>query len=79
MSKRSPADFLKQVLGRQVTVKLYNGIEYQGVLACLDGVMNVVLEQIEEYENGQLTNKYPEAFIRGNNVMYISAKNLKKD
>jgi len=30
MSKRSPADFLKQVLGRVVTVKLNGGTEYQG-------------------------------------------------
>jgi U6 snRNA-associated Sm-like protein LSm6 len=29
--------------------------------------MNIVLEQIEEYEGGKLTNKYGEAFIRGNN------------
>ena len=43
-TKRSPADFLKQVLGRLVTVKLNNNTEYLGILACLDGVMNLVLE-----------------------------------
>jgi len=78
MSKRSPADFLKQALGRNVTVKLNNGLEYQGdiisfmalllgILACLDGFMNIVLEQTEEYENGELKTKYNEAFFRGNN------------
>lgn len=71
MSKRSPADFLKQVLGRYVNVKLFNGIEYVGILACLDGYMNIVLEQLEEYENGELTNKHSEAFIRGNNGKYF--------
>ena len=30
------------------------------------------LEQTEEYVNGQLKNKYGDAFIRGNNVLYIS-------
>eukprot|EP01016_Furgasonia_blochmanni_P036773 TRINITY_DN4240_c0_g1_i5.p3 TRINITY_DN4240_c0_g1~~TRINITY_DN4240_c0_g1_i5.p3 ORF type:complete len:101 (-),score=5.10 TRINITY_DN4240_c0_g1_i5:136-438(-) len=40
--------------------------------------MNIVLEQIEEFEGGKLTNKYGEAFIRGNNVLYISAKNIKR-
>lgn len=40
---------------------------YQGVLACLDGYMNIALEQTEEYVNGQLKNKYGDAFIRGNN------------
>lgn len=43
-----------------------------GVLACLDGYMNIAMEQTEEYVNGQLKNKYGDAFIRGNNVLYIS-------
>lgn len=29
--------------------------------------MNIALEQTEEYVNGQLKNKYGDAFIRGNN------------
>jgi len=45
-----------------------------GVLACLDGYMNIALEQTEEYVNGQLKNKYGDAFIRGNNVLYISTQ-----
>ena len=45
-----------------------------GVLACLDGYMNIALEQSEEYMNGQLKNKYGDAFIRGNNVLYISTQ-----
>ena len=27
---------------------------------------------LQEYVNGQLKNKYGDAFIRGNNVLYIS-------
>lgn len=38
-----------------------------GVLACLDGYMNIAIEQTEEYVNGQLKNKYGDAFLRGNN------------
>lgn len=38
-----------------------------GILACLDGYMNIALEQTEEYVNGQLKNKYGDTFIRGNN------------
>ena len=38
----------------------------------LDGYMNIALEQTEEYVNGQLKKKYGDAFIRGNNVLYIS-------
>ena len=29
--------------------------------------MNIALEQTEEYVNGQLKNKFEDAFIRGNN------------
>lgn len=47
---------------------------FLGVLACLDGYMNIALEQTEEYSNGQLKNKYGDAFIRGNNVLYISTQ-----
>jgi len=40
---------------------------FEGVLACLDGFLNIVLEQVEESEGGEVVNKYPQAFIRGNN------------
>ena len=36
--------------------------------------MNIALEQTEEYVNGQLNNKYGDAFIQGNNVLYISTQ-----
>ncbi|KAH8977295.1 hypothetical protein EDB86DRAFT_2818166, partial [Lactarius hatsudake] len=38
-----------------------------GVLSCLDGYMNIALEQTEEHVNGAVTNRYGDAFIRGNN------------
>lgn len=37
-----------------------------GVLAALDGFMNVAMEQCEEFVGGQLKNRYADAFIRGN-------------
>ena len=68
----TPSAFLQNLLGRPVVVKLNSGVDYRGVLVCLDGYMNIALEQTEEYINGQLKNKYGDAFIRGNNVLYIS-------
>jgi len=73
-TQKSPSDFLKLVLGRPVVVKLNSGVIYKGVLACLDGYMNIAMEQTEEYVGGQLKNKYGDAFIRGNNVLYISTQ-----
>lgn len=77
--KQTPSDFLKQIIGKPVVVKLNSGVDYRGeaeinrlctgcafirmcdrrlinsgVLACLDGYMNIALEQTEEYVNGQV-------------------------
>ena len=67
VNKRTPSEFLKSVLGRPVDVKLNNGVEYRGILACLDGYMNIAMEQTKEYVNGQLNSQYGDCFIRGNN------------
>ncbi|KAJ2094191.1 U4/U6-U5 snRNP complex subunit lsm6 [Coemansia sp. S100] len=72
VAKKSPTDFLNHILGRRVFVRLNSGVDYRGVLACLDGYMNIALEQTEEYVDGELRNRYGDAFIRGNNVLYIS-------
>ena len=52
--KQNPSEFLRQIIGKPVVVKLNSGIDYRGVLACLDGYMNIALEQTEEYVNGQV-------------------------
>ncbi|KAI0697465.1 hypothetical protein BC835DRAFT_1270264 [Cytidiella melzeri] len=72
-STGSPTDFLKGVVGKHVVVRLTSGVDYKGILSCLDGYMNIALEQTEEHVNGSVTNRYGDAFIRGNNVLYISA------
>ena len=33
-------------------------ITFPGVLACLDGYMNIALEQTEEYVNGQVRTSF---------------------
>jgi hypothetical protein len=35
------------------------------------GYMNVALEQTEEWVDGVMKAKYGDAFIRGNNILYI--------
>ena len=67
----TPNDFVNKIVGRPVIVKLNSGITYHGVLACLDGFMNLALEQTEEYVDGQLKNKYGDCFIRGNNGEFV--------
>ncbi|KIJ26569.1 hypothetical protein M422DRAFT_38155 [Sphaerobolus stellatus SS14] len=73
MMTGSPTDFLKGVVGKKVVVRLTSGVDYRGILSCLDGYMNIALEQTEEYVNGNVTNRYGDCFVRGNNVLYITA------
>ena len=42
--KKSPADFIKQSLGREVIVRLNEEAEIIGTLVCLDGALNMVLQ-----------------------------------
>jgi U6 snRNA-associated Sm-like protein LSm6 len=49
-----------------------------GILICLDGTMNVYLQQCEEYVNGKITNRFAEIFIRGNNGKKIYENFIKK-
>ncbi|CAE7248817.1 Lsm6 [Symbiodinium sp. KB8] len=71
-ASKGPSEFLKSIIGRPVQVKLNSGVVYKGILACLDGFMNIALEQTEEFVDGKLTERFGDAFIRGNNVLYIS-------
>ena len=52
-------------------MNLANYSRTSGVLSCLDGYMNIALEQTEEHVNGRVTNRYGDAFIRGNNGEFI--------
>ncbi|EIW67666.1 hypothetical protein TREMEDRAFT_20231, partial [Tremella mesenterica DSM 1558] len=69
----SPSDFLKNIVGKRVKVRVGKGIDYHGLLTCLDGYMNVALEETEEWVNGHRVTTYGDCFLRGNNVLYISA------
>ncbi|KAI9892812.1 MAG: U4/U6-U5 snRNP complex subunit lsm6 [Vezdaea aestivalis] len=70
---KDPSGFLSEIIGALVTVKLNSGVVYKGELQSVDGYMNIALEKTEEYVDGKLRKKYGDAFVRGNNVMYISA------
>jgi LSM domain len=57
-------------------VQLNSGVTYRGILACLDGFMNIAMEQTEEYVDGHLKNRYGDCFIRGNNGKLSSLPHL---
>ncbi|CUS21832.1 LAQU0S04e01816g1_1 [Lachancea quebecensis] len=70
------AQFLSNIIGQSVVVKLHNGMMYQGVLESIDGFMNIALNQAtEHYEtasNGLLHRYDGDVFVRGTQVLYIS-------
>lgn len=67
--KTDPTKFLSSIIGSTVTVKLHNGVEYQGDLQSIDGYMNVVLRSAKEQVESTPTKSFGEVFIRGNNGM----------
>ncbi|CAF9923418.1 MAG: U6 snRNA-associated Sm-like protein LSm6 [Gomphillus americanus] len=69
-----PSGFLSEIIGAPVVVKLNSGVIYKGELQSVDGYMNIALEKTEEFVDGVKRRAYGDAFIRGNNVMYIAAE-----
>ena len=58
---------------------MFDDLDVEGTGRITAEDIQVRLEQVgsfktikQEYVNGQLKNKYGDAFIRGNNVLYIS-------
>lgn len=74
IESRDPSTFLTSIIGVPVTVKLNSGIVYKGELQSVDGYMNIALEKCQEFVNGTLRRSYGDAFVRGNNVLYISSE-----
>ncbi|KAF2242685.1 Sm-like ribonucleoprotein [Trematosphaeria pertusa] len=70
---RDPSGFLSEIIGAPVTVKLNSGIIYKGDLQSVDGYMNIALERCKEVADGKVVRNWGDAFVRGNNVTYISA------
>ncbi|KAH7131943.1 U6 snRNA-associated Sm-like protein LSm6 [Dendryphion nanum] len=70
---RDPSGFLSEIIGNPVTVKLNSGAVYKGELQSVDGYMNIALEGCREIADGRVIRNWGDAFVRGNNVTYISA------
>mmetsp|Transcript_32484 Transcript_32484/g.23467 ORF Transcript_32484/g.23467 Transcript_32484/m.23467 type:complete len:91 (+) Transcript_32484:30-302(+) len=79
-----PSEFVKSIKGKQVKVKLNQGISYIGTFVSMDGCLNVVLENvyIESKSKTQQPKQtdivvdnenqvFSECYIRGNNVTCI--------
>lgn len=67
-----PLDTLNQARHKKVMIDLKNGIRYTGKLKAFDIHINIVLEEAEEYVNGELRRKLGTVFVRGDTITIIS-------
>lgn len=69
---KKPLNVLTKQLNTHLSVTLKNGVEYRGRMIRCDGYMNILLEGASEHMNDQITAKYGNILVRGNNILYIT-------
>ncbi|HUY70430.1 MAG TPA: LSm family protein [Candidatus Baltobacteraceae bacterium] len=67
-----PFDLLNKVLGQQVLVRLKNNVSIRGRMVSFDAHMNVVMENAEELNDGELKAKLGTILLRGGNIIFVS-------
>lgn len=72
MDASRPLDALNMARGKRVLVELKNGRSYVGILRAFDIHINTVLEEAEEYVEGNLKRKLGMVFLRGDTITVIS-------
>jgi small nuclear ribonucleoprotein len=72
MAQERPFDLLNKSIGQQILVRLKNNVEIRGVVTSFDVHMNIVLENAEELEDGNLKAKLGTILLRGGNILFIS-------
>lgn len=72
MSDSRPFDLLSNSIGKDVLVELKGSMSFRGKLKAFDVHMNLILEDAEKLENGEVKTKYGTILLRGDNVLFIS-------
>ncbi|NHJ02730.1 MAG: ribonucleoprotein [Candidatus Heimdallarchaeota archaeon] len=67
-----PLQRLEKCVGKIIHVRLKSNQQYTGRLRITDQYMNLILEDCSELsKEGKITKRYGQAFLRGNNILFI--------
>jgi len=69
-----PLDALNNARGKRVVVDLKNKVQYVGNLNAFDIHINVVLDEAELLEGGEVKKKLGTVFLRGDTIVSICAE-----
>ncbi len=72
MPQERPFDLINKAIGKEVLVRLKGGVAIRGKITSFDAHMNIVLEDAEELDDGNLKAKLGTILLRGGNIIYIS-------
>lgn len=72
MEQPRPLDALNKSRDKRIIVELKNNKQYIGKLKSFDIHINIVLEDVEERVNGEVTRKLGIIFIRGDAITVVS-------
>lgn len=72
MVEKRPFDILNNALNNSVLIRLKGNMELRGTMASYDVHMNLVLENTDQLENGEVKRKLGTVLLRGDSVVFIS-------
>jgi len=67
-----PLDLLNNSKGREVLVYLKGDKQIVGTLLAFDIHINLVLDNVKQMENNEITKRLGLTFLRGDTIIYIS-------
>ncbi len=67
-----PFDLLTTAIGKNILVKLKNGMEIRGTLEAYDPHLNLSINGAEELEGGEVKKKLGSLLVRGDTIVYVS-------